>query len=730
MAQITISAVAIAAAALILVPVFTFTRGSVAAAGDPSPVLPPMGMPGCVTSCGEVEVPYPFGIGADASCYLPGFNLTCENTAGSSPRLLLDADGTIQVLLYISPRAQSSLDVQYNGDVKVDVDAHGNGNGTFSRGLRSDGPYSLSTMKNIHSELILTGCNVQATVKSGNDTVASCTSLCGDKADRDPYATDDESSVAQPCSGGTGCCRADIVTVDGYDDKDGEVLYNSSSTGTSKYTVQLRWFGRNRSADLERFPVRVFVADNRWFDDSSIYNDLLQTGQPPSEETMKVPLSLSWEVVGPPSGSVCKSNHSERIKGKRRGGYMCQCSQGYYGNPYLTNGCQDINECQDSRPATNCYGECINKEGSFTCRCPPGTTGNHSVPGGCVVAAVTGSCRRLCGGVEVPYPFGFGPSNCYRPGFGLVCETNLDSPRLFLGNSEFRVVNISLTNTTMRIIHIDNLLSYSLSLFSPDENIPVRGKFPFRFPGETPYSLSTSNELILTGCNTQATLLGHGNPAIISGCASFCSHNDTNIWGRWPTGRVHGGNGGKSCYGMSCCQARISESMDGMPSDFLFERFDNNTPESQIDFPGYVFIAEEGWFDQTRVTSKLMRESRRQQQDSKATVHMEVPFILHWEVLYNESSANVRSHRDCSSEVAGDLCRSQFSHCKPGNRGYTCQCNEDNHGNPYIIDGCKGGRRGKSFKGTLIKSRAHASLKTKTKDKSRASDMGERIKAQ
>jgi hypothetical protein len=38
---------------------------------------------------------------------------------------------------------------------------------------------------------------------------------------------------------------------------------------------------------------------------------------------------------------------------------------------------------------------------------------------------------------------------------------------------------------------------------------------------EAPYSLSSSNELILTWCNVQATLFGHGNPTIISGCASF-----------------------------------------------------------------------------------------------------------------------------------------------------------------------------------------------------------------
>ncbi|KAE8787158.1 Wall-associated receptor kinase 2 [Hordeum vulgare] len=99
--------------------------------------------------------------------------------------------------------------------------------------------------------------------------MASCTSLCDDTADE---AQPDESGVAVRCSGGTGCCRADIIVPTDYD---------SSDAGTSKYDVQLtRMGGWNRSTDLEHLPVRVFVADNRWFDNSSISNDLLQTGRP------------------------------------------------------------------------------------------------------------------------------------------------------------------------------------------------------------------------------------------------------------------------------------------------------------------------------------------------------------------------------------------------------------------------------------------------------------------
>lgn len=56
------------------------------------------------------------------------------------------------------------------------------------------------------------------------------------------------------------------------------------------------------------------------------------------------------------------------------GGYRCNCTGGYEGNPYLSPGCTDINEC-DNNPC-DANGICTNTPGSFSCACKKGYKGN------------------------------------------------------------------------------------------------------------------------------------------------------------------------------------------------------------------------------------------------------------------------------------------------------------------------------------------------------------------
>ncbi|KAG5584708.1 hypothetical protein H5410_045142 [Solanum commersonii] len=76
--------------------------------------------------------------------------------------------------------------------------------------------------------------------------------------------------------------------------------------------------------------------------------------------------------------SQCVDSHTDI------GGYRCRCNPGYEGNPYISPGCQDIDECADS--STNmCEQNCINTPGNFTCSCLKGYTGDGKKNGrGCI----------------------------------------------------------------------------------------------------------------------------------------------------------------------------------------------------------------------------------------------------------------------------------------------------------------------------------------------------------
>nr|XP_043638110.1 wall-associated receptor kinase 2-like [Erigeron canadensis] len=92
---------------------------------------------------------------------------------------------------------------------------------------------------------------------------------------------------------------------------------------------------------------------------------------------------LEWFAGDTYCEEAIKDNSTYMCRGKSRcqdgdresglPGYRCICSDGYSGNPYVNDGCQDINECEYSEHH-KCPSKyiCKNTEGSYDCVCPNG----------------------------------------------------------------------------------------------------------------------------------------------------------------------------------------------------------------------------------------------------------------------------------------------------------------------------------------------------------------------
>uniref|UniRef100_A0A0E0HBP5 Wall-associated receptor kinase galacturonan-binding domain-containing protein n=1 Tax=Oryza nivara TaxID=4536 RepID=A0A0E0HBP5_ORYNI len=85
------------------------------------------GRGGCMRSCGNISIEYPFGV--EPGCYhAVGFNLTC-NHSYQLPRLFLD-DGTVQVLNISIPNGTVRIN---SGRINLEDNGLGSTNGTWGR---------------------------------------------------------------------------------------------------------------------------------------------------------------------------------------------------------------------------------------------------------------------------------------------------------------------------------------------------------------------------------------------------------------------------------------------------------------------------------------------------------------------------------------------------------------------------------------------------------------------
>ncbi|CAL5013319.1 unnamed protein product [Urochloa decumbens] len=273
------------------------------------------GAPGnsCTRRCGNISIPYPFGV--EPGCYhAAGFKLTCKLQDGGQHKLFLGSDGTVLVLEISITNAT----VRINSSRVVFADGEGSPlNGTWGLGLPPGGPYFLSKSNSV----ALVGCGAQVYLQGGEREflVSSCVSVCPSSSTQNGIYSN---IAADGTCGGIGCCQANI-----------DVRYSS-------YEIQI--FKNDMTAYV--LPAAVYIGD-RDFNYSKYMHFL-------SPKPRAIPATLDWVINNstcPANASAqeCRSAHSSCLNKDACsgfGGYQCYCLDGYQGNPYVLDGCQDIGE--------------------------------------------------------------------------------------------------------------------------------------------------------------------------------------------------------------------------------------------------------------------------------------------------------------------------------------------------------------------------------------------------
>ncbi|KDP42937.1 hypothetical protein JCGZ_23879 [Jatropha curcas] len=185
---------------------------------------------------------------------------------------------------------------------------------------------------------------------------SGCVSLC------------DENVTLQGSCSGFGCCQ--------------------TSVPQSLKTLRINLASPSNHSSVWRFnPCEfAFLADERTFDVSKLQLSALPRS-PVTKQFVSSDVVLEWVVREESCKAAQSSSNSNKYAcgsnsnctySENGKGYRCICKDGFTGNPYLPQGCQDIDECKEP-DKYKCDGSCKNTIGSYTCSCPLGMRGDGKV---------------------------------------------------------------------------------------------------------------------------------------------------------------------------------------------------------------------------------------------------------------------------------------------------------------------------------------------------------------
>ncbi|XP_047983638.1 wall-associated receptor kinase 2-like [Salvia hispanica] len=321
--------------------------------------------PNCESKCGNITVPYPFGIGLNSGCSIsPWLAVNC-NSSFDPPKAFISesnieiVDMSINEVRVKNWLASSCFD--RFGAKTLDLEI-----AWISLGAES--PYTFSDK----NRFTVVGCHEMALVRGtlGRNYTGGCISICSSPEDM----------IDGECTG-AGCCQTVVPK--------GLKNFNTTLIPLGNHTAIWSFdpCGHAFLGDAESYKFSIADLNDPGFRDRTIDNV-------PVVLDVTVGEGSGCKEAKESSGFACLDNSDcVDVEG---GGYRCLCRQGFDGNPYLSPGCTDIDECE-SDPCGE-HAICKNVNGSFKCVCKKGYSGDGKKTGsGCMKKSGTSTTKVSLG---------------------------------------------------------------------------------------------------------------------------------------------------------------------------------------------------------------------------------------------------------------------------------------------------------------------------------------------
>ncbi|KAF5795423.1 putative protein kinase RLK-Pelle-WAK family [Helianthus annuus] len=303
----------------------------------------------CESSCGNVNITFPFGTG-EGCYYSSDFLVTCDRSSGEPMPYF--GKNTTDIVISNMSASKSEVEIM----MFVGRDCYSS---SSVRPNRRNGPsLRLRDVRiSAKNKFVAIGCDTNAYfqgIRGSELDGTGCSSTCG----RNSLLTNGS------CSG-VGCCEVAVPE------------------GLRSFNMTLRSFN-NHSNILDFNPCSyAFFVEQGKFNFST-------TNLVDFRSVRRMPMLLDWAIgdltcdaAEGTDSFLCKGN-SECDQDYGGPGYRCRCLEGYEGNPYVAEGCKNINECERGIHDCDHDAQCDDTDGSYECTCRKGYSGDGRKDGtGC-----------------------------------------------------------------------------------------------------------------------------------------------------------------------------------------------------------------------------------------------------------------------------------------------------------------------------------------------------------